>query len=412
MVRLLALLPLLVGAHPYDDDWLMSRMSKDPAAFRIALDPALAAEHRVQILVSFVREEAGAAGAPKKWVLERHGFRVDAEYFYPASAVKTCGAIASMLRFKALRAEGVPVGLDTPLVFHPALPGERRQAGDAVGDYTLGRITRQMSLVSSNEAFNRLYELAGHEWLNTSMQAAGLKDTVFTHRLSRVLSGEQNRKTPRIDLLFPGKGKKNRVHTLPETMSPLTLRHAGLPGLDIGEAHLDPVTGARVEAPMPFHEKNRMSLVDLQNMLVMVVRPDVDVVRPGEDRALPGFALDEGDRAFLKEAMRQRPGESKDPVYPEAKFSPMRFKPVLPGLLRVGPLERWQVFNKAGKAYGFRIENAYVVDTKAKKGFFITVNVLANPNRVMNDGQYAYDQLADPLIHGLAELVARELAGR
>ncbi|MEZ4473601.1 MAG: hypothetical protein R3F60_22990 [bacterium] len=39
------------------------------------------------------------------------------------------------------------------------------------------------------------------------------------------------------------------------------------------------------------------------------------------------------------------------------------------------------------------------------------MNVLANPNRVMNDGAYAYDQVADPFIHALTEKLARETFG-
>lgn len=382
-------------AHPLDDDWLPGLMVGE--GFDIARDPAQAAEHRVQILVSVVKEKDG------RKVLERHGFRVDAEYFYPASAVKTCGAVAALQRFAELRKAGKQVGLDTPLTFHPVLPGERVFRLDAShvdgGKVTLGHLIRQMSIVSSNEAFNRLYELSGHEGLNRRMQAAGLSGTVFTHRLSRILSTDENRKTPRIDL-----AAKGGVVTLPEATSALALPAAAMPRVEVGDAYLEPGTGKRVEAPMSFAEKNRMSLVDLQNMLVMITRPDVDL-------GLPGFGLEEADRKFLVEAMRQRPGESTDPVYPEDKYNPRRFKPVLGGLLRVGPLERWTIYSKAGKAYGFRIENAYVVDTKTKKGFFLTVNVLANPNRVMNDGAYAYDQVADPFIHALGERLARTIFG-
>ncbi|MEZ4473603.1 MAG: hypothetical protein R3F60_23000 [bacterium] len=105
------------AAHPFDDDYLPSRMTGP--AFAIAQDAARAAEHRVQVLVSFVKTVDG------RKVLERHGFRVDAEYFYPASAVKTCGAVAALQRFAELRAQGKKVGVDTPLTFHPVLPGER-----------------------------------------------------------------------------------------------------------------------------------------------------------------------------------------------------------------------------------------------------------------------------------------------
>lgn len=392
ILRLLLLLGLTSPAlakHPLDDDWLVERMKTRPKRFKIALDPAKAAEHRVQVLVSFVDE------SKKRPTLERHGFRVDAEYFYPASAVKTCAAVASMMRLS-----GLPnVSLDTPLVFHPVLPGERKESVDktnvASGKITLGHLIRQMSLISSNKAFNRLYEFAGHKHLNESMWAAGLKDTKFIHRLSRILPPAQNRKTPRIDLM----GKK--TVTVLERDSPLDLKVEGLKGIRIGDAHIVPGTRDTVDEPMDFTRKNQQSLVDLQNMLVMIVRPDIDL-------GLPGFKLSKGHRRFLMKAMRQWPEESENPITPRKRYNPFRFKPVLPGILKVHPRERWRVYNKAGKAYGFRVENAYIFDKMRNRGVFVTVAVYANPNKTVNDGRYAYDRLADPLIHAIAELVVRD----
>jgi hypothetical protein len=375
--------------HPLDTDYLVELMKKTPKRFKAALDKAKAEEHRIQFLVSFVRQKNG------KPVLERHGFRVDAEYFYPASAVKTCAAVASMMRLAPIKG----AGLHTPLVFHPVLPGERRESEDATniegGKITLGHIIRQMSLISSNKAFNRLYEFAGHQFLNEAMWAAGLKDTRFIHRLSRRLTPEENRKTPKIEL----RGRKKI--TWPAQTSPLDLKNEGLKGLKIGDAHIIPGTREKADEPMDFARKNRQTLVDLQNMLVMIVRPDIDL-------GLPGFDLLPHHRRFLKTAMLQWPEDSKNPITPAKKYNPFRFKPVLPGLLKVAPKTRWHVYNKAGKAYGFRVENAYIIDRRTKKSVFITAAIYANPNKVVNDGKYAYNRLADPLIHALTRAVVKD----
>lgn len=387
-LALLALPGPAPAKHPLDTDFLTELMQAAPKRFKAALDPAKAAEHRIQFLVSFVDEKDG------KPVLERHGFRVDAEYFYPASAVKTCAAVAAMMRIAPLKG----AGLHTPLVFHPVLPGERRESEDATnikgGKITLGHIIRQMSLISSNKAFNRLYEFAGHQFLNEQMWAAGLKDTRFIHRLSRRLSPEDNRKTPKIELL----GRKRVVW--PAQTSPLDLKNEGLEGLKIGDAHIIPGTRTRADEPMDFARKNRQTLVDLQNMLVMIVRPDIDL-------GLPGFDLLPHHRRFLKKAMLQWPEDSENPITPGETYNPFRFKPVLPGLLKVAPKSRWKVYNKAGKAYGFRVENAYIVDKRTKRSVFITAAIYANPNTVVNDGKYAYNRLADPLIHALTRAVVR-----
>jgi hypothetical protein len=373
-----------------DSEYLARILQSRPERFRIALDPALAAAHRIQILVSFVERRGDS------FALDRHGFRVDAEYFYPASAIKLCAAVAAVATMRELIAAGHRVTLDAPLLFHALLPGERPASGD--GDprsrITLARLLRQMLIVSSNDAFNRLYDFTGHQALHEVLWAAGLRDTFLFHRLSIRRSEEEQRMSPRIDVETRG-----GVTTIPPRNSALALAPRPLPGLDIGLRHID--ARRMIATPMSFARKNRMSLVDLQNLMIMVMRPDIPL-------GLPGFALHRKDRAFLQQAMREPPAESRDPVFPPEDHDILRFKPVLGGLTRVASMERWAVWNKAGTAYGFRIENAYVVDQQRERAMFFTVAIYANADGVLNDDEYDYDTVADPFIHDLAEAVARD----
>jgi hypothetical protein len=374
-----------------------------PERFQVALDPALAAGHRVQILVSFVERDGRA------FTLERHGFRADAEYFYPASAIKLCAAVAALQTMRALvdpaarrrarkGSRARRLDLDTPLVFHPLFPGERRATDDssnlAGGRITLGHLIRQMIIVSSNEAFNRLYDLVGHHAINEMMWSAGLRDTYFFHRLSVLRGPEEQRRAPRVDF-----ETRAGVVTIPARQSDLALAPRALPGLDVGERYIE---GKReVAAPMSFAQKNRISLLDLQNLLIMVMRPDIPL-------GLPGFSLHEDDRAFLQRALREPPAESRNPVFPPEEHDVLRFKPVMGGLLRVAPPARWAVWSKAGTAYGFRIENAYVVDQQRERAMFLTVAIYANADGTLNDDRYDYDRVSDPFIHDLAEAVVRD----
>ncbi|HWN67584.1 MAG TPA: serine hydrolase [Haliangium sp.] len=373
-----------------DSEYLARILQSRPERFRIALDPALAAGHRIQILVSFVERRGGSV------TLERHGFRVGAEYYYPASAIKLCAAVAALGTMRGLIAAGHRVTLDSPLRFHPLHPGERPEPADgqAGGRVTLGRLLRQTLIVSSNEAFNRLYDYAGHQALHETMWSAGLRDTFLFHRLSVTRSEEEHRMAPRIDI-ETGRG----AVTTPTRNSALALDPRPLPGLDVGRAYVE----ARrvIESPMSFARKNRMSLVDLQNLMIMVMRPDIPL-------DLPGLSLHRKDRAFLQRALREPPAESRDPVFPPEDHDILRFKPVLGGLQRVAPMQRWAVWNKAGTAYGFRIENAYVVDEQSKRAMFFTVAIYANADGVLNDDEYEYDTVADPFIHDLAEAVVRD----
>jgi hypothetical protein len=366
---------------------LASLLADRPDRFGAFLaDPAA---HRLQILVAEVVD--GHAGQP---VLRRHSFRADAEYFYPASSIKTCAAVAAL---QELERHLFELDLDTPLVYHPLFDDEELETGDdtnlSSGEITVGHEIRKLAIVSDNRAFNRLYELVGHEALNQRMWAAGLTSVSIIHRLSEARSYEDNLRTPAVDLGLGGAALR-----LPERESRVLLDNTGVPRLLVGERH---VAGeAIVDSPMDFTRKNRITLRDLQDMLCLVVRPDVDL-------DLAGFDLAEEHRAFLAEAMRQTPGESENPRWDAEEYAAERYKLLLPGLERVLPRERLDVYSKIGVASGFTTENDYVVDRETGRCFFVAAPLYTNPNGVVNDGDYAYDELAAPFFADLGEVLAR-----
>lgn len=387
------------GTVPIDGALVTTLLAAEPERYApVYADPA---RYRAQVLVGEIVTAKG-----QKPRLVRHGWRVDAEYFYPASAMKTIGAVAALQRMRTLKRDFKWLGVDTPLAFHPVFRGERLEERDESNQptehVTLRHLVRQMAIVSSNHAFNRLYDFGGLTLLNQAAAQAGMGQTRTLHRLSWQLPTAEQRKHPAIELRGP-----ERTITLPAwTAAAEPLNPADLPGIQIGDAEL--LGKSLVPGPKSFTEKNRMSLVDHQNMLVFLVRPDLDL-------GLPGFKhLHRADRKLLLEAMRQRPGESENPVLPERKYNPNRFKPVRPGLIRFAGSAaqadaRFDIYNKAGKAYGFRIENAYVFDKKTRRAFFFTAALYVNENGILNDGEYQYDEVADPFIARLAERVARAL---
>jgi len=385
----------------------MTAPSPDLAHEILASHPGLrpvvdrAAEHRLQVVVGLVEE--GDGGRP---VLVQHGFRLGAEYFYPASTVKLLAAVAALERLAELRREtGLPIDLDTPLVFHPLFDDEEREETDpsnlAGGRITVRHAVRKIFLVSDNRAFNRLYELVGQDRLAGSLARAGISGTRIVHRLDEARSEADNRRYPRID--FVGDGWR---HTLPERESPPLPPAPPVPGLRAGRAHV--AGGELVREPFDFAPKNRFPLAALQRGLCRVVRPDVDC-------GGPGFALSAADRAVLLEAMRQLPRESANPVYDPAEVPDAHVKFVLPGLRRVVPADRLEVYDKTGQAYGFTTENAYVVDRGggdepgAHRPFFLAATLYTNADGVLNDDRYEYAEIAFPFLADLGEAAARRL---
>ncbi|MBM3975567.1 MAG: serine hydrolase [Planctomycetes bacterium] len=396
----LLLLGSCAGPRPASDPQAHSTYVADLLASRPDRFGALLADpgaHRLQILVT--KFSTNEAGQPS---LERHGYRLGTEYFYPASSIKLCAAIAAFERLNELTEPAEQsFDEDSALVFHPLFEGDAEERFDAsnlaLGVPTLRHLVRRVCIVSDNPAFNRLYDFVGQQELNERMWKAGMPSTRIAHRLSILQAREQSRRTPRVDLLAGA-----RALTLPARTSALELDNAGQDGLRVGVAQMR--DGKRIDEPIDFRFKNSMSVLDLQNMLLKVVRRDVE---------LPGRPLRLSDRQFelLQTALAQYPGESENPKYDRKSYPDDWVKFLLPGLERVLPKERWRIQNKVGRAYGFSIENAYVEDRSSGRAFAITAVLYTNSDGVLNDDAYEYDKIADPFFADLAELVARDVLG-
>jgi hypothetical protein len=294
---------------------------------------------------------------------------------------------------------GPDVGIDTPLRFEPLFEDQKIEEADPsnVGKKTItvGHEIRKLFLVSDNDSFNRLYDLVGHKELNQSMWAAGLSSVRIRHRLSVSRSPSDNLRTRRVEFLL---GDSTSID-VPERTSDLALDLNTEGGVDVGEGYFQ--GGSLKHSPMSFADKNRISLVDLQDLHVMILRPDV---RLPEKK---GLDLGDSDREFLKKAMSEYAAESTNPVYDEATHPDDYVKFLLHGLMRVAPKQDLVIYDKVGLAYGFTVENAYVVNKRTGKSFFLTATLYTNDDGILNDDQYGYDAIAFPFWRDLGEVIAR-----
>jgi len=356
-----------------------------------------AAEQRVQILISEVVNDRD--GAPR---LRRHGYRVDAEYFYPASSVKLCGAVAALQTLEQLQAEHHTGDLlDAPFEIAPLFPGDVPQTNDVTnlrrGRITAGHEIRKVALVSDNQAFNRLFDLVGHERLNRSMRELGLRSVVINHRLSEPRNIPNPLASAEVKI-FPEGGAPVIV---PARVSQLALTNkAGR--LLVGKGYLKGDTN--LNEPMDFSRRNGISLVDLQDLLIKVTRPDIEL-------GTPALNLTPAHRARLLQAMTEYPRESTNPLYAAKNYPDYYSKYLLPGVRRIFPSqdrgERVESTGKNGRAYGFSIENSYLHNPKNGRAVFVTAVIYTNADGILNDDKYEYETVADPFLENLGELVAR-----
>jgi hypothetical protein len=121
---------------------------------------------------------------------------------------------------------------------------------------------------------------------------------------------------------------------------------------------------------------------------------------PVKDR----FQLSKDDYAFLYRYMSMYPTESKDPVYLD-EF-PTYCKFLYYGSKKNAPLNpNIRIFNKVGDAYGFLLDNAYLVDFDKKIEFIVTAVLLCNEDEIFNDEKYDYDSIGFPFYKNLGEVI-------
>lgn len=352
-------------------------------------------------------------------------------YFYPASTVKLYAALAAYEQINELRrifgdrtSSPDPfthpvIHEETALRFHPLFEGESIRDTDPsrvtstnlfnTSPITIRHEAHKIFVVSDNQAFNTLYDFVGQDELNRRLRQWGARETQIVHRLAVARSAEENRLAPRIDVgLLPGAPQiGQRKATMPHAIQPQT------EGFLLGRGFLRSST--LVEEPFDFSDKNFTTLSDLQITLARLLFPTLhsisvttgDGLRFGP---LPGRPLNltEAQRAQLIASATMLPRESESPKYDPEKNPDDHVKFLLPGLLRVRPLEEWRIVNKIGLAYGFVTENAYVEHRPTGRAVFVAAVIHRNPNGIYNDNQYDYETTLSEMA-ALGEVVARAL---
>ncbi|MEE4279234.1 MAG: serine hydrolase [Halieaceae bacterium] len=353
-----------------EDSVLLSELLESgPAAVRSVI--ARAGEHRVQVLYTRIHRDEGNAAH-----FESHGYRLGAEYFYPASTVKFPVALFALERLNQL---GLP--REAELRVLPAssrLPGNGGEAAKSVAQYA-----HEIFVVSDNDAYNRLYEFLGPQAIDDRLRELGLSDTRIVHRLSVAATVGENRIANASELWLQGQ----RLHRVPERRAALRVYRS----LPLGESYID-ATGTTVSSPFDFAAKNAFPLEDQQALLRELFFPQ------------GRLSLSDSDRAFLATEMSMLPRESTQPVYPRDEYPDSYAKFLLAGGEASLP-EGVTIYNKIGQAYGFTTDNAYVFDGKSGVEFLLSATIHTNENRRFNDDNYEYDEIAIPFLRELGRLI-------
>ncbi|MDH5610454.1 MAG: hypothetical protein OEY56_13330, partial [Cyclobacteriaceae bacterium] len=154
-----------------------------------------------------------------------------------------------------------------------------------------------------------------------------------------------------------------------------------------------------IDQPFDFTFKNCFPLEEQHRMLRAVIFPEYETTGT--------FDLTREDYRFLHYYMGLLPRESGMPAYSDtSRYWDSYIKLLLygsrPGVAIPANI---RIFNKPGLAYGYAIDNAYIVDFDNDIEFMLSAVVHANANQVYNDGMYEYDSVAFPFLEQLGSRI-------
>jgi hypothetical protein len=351
-------------------------------------DSALQFRKQWKVQIVYTQIDRQADNTP---LFKTYYFNIDPnEYFYPASTVKMPVALLALQKLHELRLPGLDMNSSmitemaysrqTPVYNDPTTPDGRP---------TVAHYVKKIFLVSDNDAFNRLYEFLGQEYINDQLHKMGYGDAEILHRLDVVRTPDENRHTNPVKF-FDGSGRTLYGQPMQFNEKTYATRNDSM-----GNGYFS--NGQPIDRPMNFSTKNRISLEDLTNILKSVLFPSAV---PANQR----FNLTPEDYKLVRQYMSQLPAETLYPSY-DSSYNDAYVKLLLYGTEKGSLPKHIRIFNKEGDAYGCLTDVAYIADFDKKIEFMLSARIYCNSDGYLNDSKYDYETIGYPFMKHLGQVL-------
>jgi Beta-lactamase enzyme family len=324
--------------------------------------------------------------------------RLSDQYFYPASMVKMPIAFLTLHNVNALKSQGHNVSIDDDILQYAF----RTEQSDALIDTTtvsgkpnIRRYVEKIFNVSDNNAFNRLYELLGPDYINRTLhdELNIFTTSAICHRVGVTgYTPTDNKYTTRLEMYNSGQMTMQRT-----PMEASKVWSHRVPGALKGRGYINSLDSL-VNKPFDFTEKNYYSVRDMETTLQRVLF--ADKFDPKQR-----FNLTKDDYTFLKNCLSKTPDTYS--YYDQYKeFYPTYVKFLYYGSEEMATINPdLTIYNKVGNAYGYLIDCAYFENKKLGIGFFLTAVIHVNKDGIYNDGKYEYDEVGYPYLKRLGQII-------
>jgi beta-lactamase class A len=372
-----------IGAN---DSLLVALMKQNPNNYASLLaDPA---QYRIQILYTQINRDKNNIPHFKDY-----SYRLNPnEYFYPASTVKFPLSVLALEKLNDLKIIGLNKA--STAIYDSVTARQETIYNNPYaidGRQTIEQAIKEVLVVSDNNAANRLYEFLGQEYIHSQLANKGYPEVYIRNRLELGRTPVENRQTQSVQFYD---ANNKLIYTQPAQNNTSKLPYYNVL---IGNGYLNG-QDSLINAPLNFSEKNRISLSDLHHIMQSVIFPDQ---MPKKQR----FNLSNEDRNFLLQWMHTTPTQSSYPTYDSSEYYPAYAKFIMLGSEK-GPIpSNIKIFSKAGDAYGFLLDNTYIIDTDAKVEFMLSAVIYVNADGILNDNTYDYRTIGLPFMKNLGNTI-------
>lgn len=367
------------------DNFIINLMKQNSPLFDSVLGDIY--QNRLQIIYTQIDRKKN--GKPD---FTDHYFNVnDSSYFYPASTVKLPVAILALQKLNELKIPGLDK--NTTMISEADYSGQSEVYNDPSspdGRPTIEHYIKKILLVSDNDAFNRLYEFLGQDYINNTLHKMGYKEVQIVHRLDISLTEDENRHTNPVRF-FDTSGKLIYQKPLVASNLVYAIRNTRM-GVGFYRG------GELVNEPFDFSKKNRMLLTTLHSIVRSIMFPEAVSKKQR-------FNLTKDDYEFLRKYMSMTPLESKFPFYDNENYWDNYVKFLFYGTEKNAAEKGIRIFNKVGDAYGFLIDAAYIADYNNNIEFMLSAVIHCNSDGIFNDDKYDYDDIGFPFMKHLGQVI-------
>ena len=344
-----------------------------------------AEKHKIQIIYTQIDRDKD-----NKPSFKTHKFRVDtSNYFYPASCIKLPMAALAIEKINDQLIRGFTPFADMKI--DSAYSGQSAVLVDSsshTGKPSIGHYIKKLFLVSDNDAYNRLYEFVGQREANGRLLKKGYRDIRISHRLSILLSLDENAHTNPMQFYY----NDSLIYNQDLVFNPIEIKSQA--PIKLGRGHIK--NGELINEPMDFSYKNAIGLESLHNVLM-------SIMFPSHFYPANRFNLNKVDYNFIYQFMSKYPQESDYPYY-GAKYEDDHFKFLMCAGTNKNIDRNIRIFNKVGLAYGFVVDMAYIVDFEKNIEFMLGAVIYVNENEILNDGEYEYEEIGFPFMRDLGQV--------